>query len=309
MEAFSTVYLLDDAHVAGIQTTRYPANASLDFNEPPSLSFFLHNAGEAVQGVARFYLDGRVSPKREGDGSTDKYRVLDTWDDGSPSPCANYTYDFGEYGWWVNASWREILAHDENGVARRGSVKQLQDAFRAGAELKAGVTGLCDDLAPAGARTVPHEVFTSLHSIYNHEDGGFLGGESMPIVRVAPAAPLRYETDLWDYGWILPRTDGIVHKLIVNPYTRQVRQEARSNINHPPSTYLNRFYYDCLTHSEKSLRFLIDSVGVDRVVFGSDWPFDMAVDWPVSWILNMESLTLEEKEAILHKNLEALLGV
>ena len=226
MEAFSTVYLLADAHVAGIQTTRYPANASLNFNEPPSLSFFLHNAGESMQGVARFYLDGRVSPKREGDGSTDKYRVLDTWDDGSPSPCANYTYDFGEYGWWVNASWREILAHDENGVARRGSVKQLQDAFRAGAELKAGVTGLCDDLAPAGARTVPHEVFTSLHSIYNHEDGGFLGGESMPIVRVAPAAPLRYETDLWDYGWILPRTDGIVHKLIVNPYTRQVRQEA-----------------------------------------------------------------------------------
>ncbi len=89
----------------------------------------------------------------------------------------------------------------------------------------------------------------------------------------------------------------------------QVRQEARTYIQQPPSTYLDRFYYDCLTHSEEALRFLIDSVGVDRVVFGTDWPFDMAIDWPVSWILNMESLTQDEKEAILHKNLEKLLGI
>jgi aminocarboxymuconate-semialdehyde decarboxylase len=89
----------------------------------------------------------------------------------------------------------------------------------------------------------------------------------------------------------------------------QVRQEARTHIQQPPSTYLNRFYYDCLTHSEEALRFLIDSVGVDRVVFGTDWPFDMAIDWPVSWMLNIESLTQDEKEAILHKNLETLLGI
>jgi aminocarboxymuconate-semialdehyde decarboxylase len=89
----------------------------------------------------------------------------------------------------------------------------------------------------------------------------------------------------------------------------QVRQEARINIQQPPSTYLNRFYYDCLTHSEPALRYLIDSVGIDRVVFGTDWPFDMAVDWPVSWVLGLESLTQDEKETILHKNLEKLLGI
>ena len=89
----------------------------------------------------------------------------------------------------------------------------------------------------------------------------------------------------------------------------QVRQEARVNIQQPPSAYLDRFYYDCLTHSEPALRYLIDSVGIDRVVFGTDWPFDMAIDWPVSWLLGLESLTQEEKEAILHKNLEKLLGI
>ena len=89
----------------------------------------------------------------------------------------------------------------------------------------------------------------------------------------------------------------------------QVRQEARVNIQQPPSAYLSRFYYDCLTHSEPALRYLIDSVGIDRVVFGTDWPFDMAIDWPVSWLLGLESLTQDEKEAILHKNLEKLLGI
>jgi aminocarboxymuconate-semialdehyde decarboxylase len=88
-----------------------------------------------------------------------------------------------------------------------------------------------------------------------------------------------------------------------------VRPEAQRHINQPPSAYLRRFYYDCIVYTESALRFLIDTVGVDRVVFGTDWPYDMVFDWPVSWILSLKSLTQEEKEAILWKNLERLLGV
>lgn len=89
----------------------------------------------------------------------------------------------------------------------------------------------------------------------------------------------------------------------------QVRSEARINIQRPPSTYLRSFYYDCLTHSEPALRMLIDAAGADRVIFGTDWPADMAIDWPVSWVLSLESLTPVEKEAILWKNPERLLGI
>jgi aminocarboxymuconate-semialdehyde decarboxylase len=89
----------------------------------------------------------------------------------------------------------------------------------------------------------------------------------------------------------------------------QVRTEARAHIQQPPSAYLRRFYYDCIVYTESALRFLIDTVGADRVVFGTDWPYDMALDWPVSWILAMESLTQEEKEAILWRNLERLLNL
>ena len=88
-----------------------------------------------------------------------------------------------------------------------------------------------------------------------------------------------------------------------------VRREARVNITRPPSEYLNRFYYDCLTHSEPALRMLIDTVGIDRVVLGTDWPADMMIDWPVGWVMGLPSLTQDEKEAILWKNLEKLLSL
>ena len=51
---------------------------------------------------------------------------------------------------------------------------------------------------------------------------------------------------------------------------------------------------------------LLDTVGADRVVLGTDWPADMRIDWPVAWVLGLKSLTQEEKEQILWKNLERL---
>ena len=87
----------------------------------------------------------------------------------------------------------------------------------------------------------------------------------------------------------------------------QVRTEARINIQQPPSAYLSRFWYDCLTHSEDALRYLIDTVGIERVVFGTDWPFDMAMDDPVNWVRGLDKLTVEEKDAILGGNIVRML--
>jgi aminocarboxymuconate-semialdehyde decarboxylase len=87
------------------------------------------------------------------------------------------------------------------------------------------------------------------------------------------------------------------------------RAEARRHIDKPPSAYQRRLYYDCVTGSEAALRFLLDQVGADRVVLGSDWPF---VPWnpsPVAWVQGLASLTQEEKERILWRNLERLLGL
>jgi aminocarboxymuconate-semialdehyde decarboxylase len=86
------------------------------------------------------------------------------------------------------------------------------------------------------------------------------------------------------------------------------RPEAR-RIPQPPSAYQRRLYYDSVVGSEKALRFLLDEVGADRVVLGSDWPF---VPWhpsPVTWVQGLQSLSAEEKERILWRNLETLLGL
>jgi aminocarboxymuconate-semialdehyde decarboxylase len=88
----------------------------------------------------------------------------------------------------------------------------------------------------------------------------------------------------------------------------QGRPEAR-RIPNPPSAYQRRLYYDTVVGSEKALRFLLDEVGADRVVLGSDWPF---VPWhpsPVAWVQGLKSLTQDEKDRIVSRNLETLLGV
>jgi len=89
----------------------------------------------------------------------------------------------------------------------------------------------------------------------------------------------------------------------------QVRAEARQHIGKPPSAYQRRLYYDCVVGSEAALRFLIDRVGVDRVVLGSDWPFVRWDPSPVAWVKALPSLTQEEKDQILWRNLETLLGL
>jgi len=77
----------------------------------------------------------------------------------------------------------------------------------------------------------------------------------------------------------------------------------------PPSAYQNRLYYDTVVGSEEALRFLIDRVGADRVVLGSDWPFVAWHPSPVAWVQGLKSLTEDEKERILWRNLDALLNL
>jgi aminocarboxymuconate-semialdehyde decarboxylase len=87
----------------------------------------------------------------------------------------------------------------------------------------------------------------------------------------------------------------------------QGRPEARQRLPQPPSSYQRHLYYDSVIGSEKALRYLLDEVGADRVVLGSDWPF---VPWhpsPVNWVQGLASLTQDEKEQILGRNLESLL--
>jgi aminocarboxymuconate-semialdehyde decarboxylase len=55
----------------------------------------------------------------------------------------------------------------------------------------------------------------------------------------------------------------------------EVREESSRMSECRPSDSLDLVYYDTLTHDGAALRFLIDLVGADHVLFGTDLPFDM----------------------------------
>jgi aminocarboxymuconate-semialdehyde decarboxylase len=83
--------------------------------------------------------------------------------------------------------------------------------------------------------------------------------------------------------------------------------EDRRSIPRPPSSYQRQLFYDTVVGSETALRLLLDEVGADRVVLGSDWPF---VPWhpsPVAWVQGLKSVSQEDKDRILWRNLESLL--
>ncbi|MBV46668.1 MAG: hypothetical protein CL900_05590 [Dehalococcoidia bacterium] len=89
----------------------------------------------------------------------------------------------------------------------------------------------------------------------------------------------------------------------------KVRSEARENITSLPSEYLSKIYYDCLTHGPEELEYLVNRVGFDRVLLGSDFPFDMGLDSPPEWISQMPFLDNASKEAILGGNAKRLLKI
>ena len=87
----------------------------------------------------------------------------------------------------------------------------------------------------------------------------------------------------------------------------EMRPEARQHIHRPPSHFFKQFYFDTVVHSEKALVYLIDLVGVDKVMLGSDYPFDMGVERP-SDIVHALDLPAAAKAKICGGNAAELLG-
>lgn len=86
---------------------------------------------------------------------------------------------------------------------------------------------------------------------------------------------------------------------------QRVRKEG-AHMPRPPSDYLRRFTYDTIAHSPEILRWLISQVGIDRVVLGSDYSFDMGYARPLA-VLDALDLTQEERAMILESTAATIL--
>ena len=84
--------------------------------------------------------------------------------------------------------------------------------------------------------------------------------------------------------------------------------QARSRLGEPVDESLRRLYYDTVTHDAELLRALVDYAGPERVVLGSDYPFDMADQRPVETVRAC-GFDPAVEEAILAGNAERLLGL
>ena len=86
-----------------------------------------------------------------------------------------------------------------------------------------------------------------------------------------------------------------------------VRPEASEGIKNLPSDYVKKMYFDSITHSDRSLRYLIDTVGSSQVLLGSDYPADMGEPYPVDFVKNCKTITDDEKKLILSENIKAFI--
>ena len=84
--------------------------------------------------------------------------------------------------------------------------------------------------------------------------------------------------------------------------------QARSRLRESPEDSIRRFYFDTLTHDDALLRGVIEYVGHEHVLLGSDYPFDMGDAGHARTVRALE-LEPEIEAAILGENAERLLGL
>ena len=90
-------------------------------------------------------------------------------------------------------------------------------------------------------------------------------------------------------------------------HAHSFQPQARARLGESPEDSLRRFYYDTVTHDAGLLRQVIDFAGADRVLCGSDYPFDMGIERPAEPVRAL-GLSRDKETAILGGNALRLLG-
>lgn len=73
------------------------------------------------------------------------------------------------------------------------------------------------------------------------------------------------------------------------------------HISKPPKEYLQQLYVDTVVHDATALRYIVEVMGAEHVLLGTDYPFEMGDSDPVGFIRS-SGLTDEQQSAILSEN-------
>ena len=91
-------------------------------------------------------------------------------------------------------------------------------------------------------------------------------------------------------------------------HAHSFQPQARSRLRESPEASLRRFLYDTVVHDPGLLRALVETVGADHVVLGSDHPFDMGDLRPADTV-RAAGLAPADEAAVLGGNAARLLGL
>ncbi|MEV4316801.1 amidohydrolase family protein [Actinocrispum sp. NPDC049592] len=87
------------------------------------------------------------------------------------------------------------------------------------------------------------------------------------------------------------------------------RHDVIGTSEYPPSHYMGRFHVDSVVFDERALRLLVDTVGVNRVMVGSDYPYPLG-ERPVGEVVRKsEFLSPADSAKITRGNAERFLGL
>jgi aminocarboxymuconate-semialdehyde decarboxylase len=98
--------------------------------------------------------------------------------------------------------------------------------------------------------------------------------------------------------YLLPRIDQAWE---VWPHIRTTEQ--------PPSYYAKKFYYDKLVYDPRNLQLILEKLGVDHIIMGTDYPFLLREAPPGNVVEMLENVLDEEKKIMLGENAIEFLGL
>jgi aminocarboxymuconate-semialdehyde decarboxylase len=87
------------------------------------------------------------------------------------------------------------------------------------------------------------------------------------------------------------------------------RSDARGELPQPPTSYLKTIYFDTVVFTPHQLEALVKTFGAERILLGTDYPYDMAEYDPLGHLASVETLDATARAAIAGENARKLLGL
>src|SRR5262249_61036393 len=103
---------------------------------------------------------------------------------------------------------------------------------------------------------------------------------------------------------VLPHSGGCF-PYVAGRIEHSLSRRAEASITRPFREYIRRFHYDSLAYYPETLRFMVDLLGSDRIVIGTDIFATMDVAYPNALVDSLK-LPAPDHERIMWRNAERL---